>query len=241
MNSVKEYYSALKIPSESFKLQLTNKEDAFKILSNVDSEKACGLDEIPCRILKDGAEILGEPISQIVNMSLGSKFPEGCKTAKVKPIFKKGKSTEPKNYRPVSLLPVTSKTIERVVHNQLIKHLEKYEIIFDYQSGFRSKHSVNTCLVQLSNQILKRFEARRSTGMIFIDLQKAFDTFDHQILLKKLKYIGFSTETVRRFESYLKSQNLIASLEKSLPEPGVLNCGVPQGSILGPILFLSCM
>ena len=93
MNSVKEYYSALKIPSESFKLQLTNKEDAFKILSNVDSEKACGLDEIPCRILKDGAEILGEPISQIVNMSLGSKFPEGCKTAKVRPIFnlKKGK------------------------------------------------------------------------------------------------------------------------------------------------------
>ena len=134
-----------------------------------------------------------------------------------------------------------SKIIERVVHNQLIKHLEKYEIIFDYQSGFRSKHSVNTCLVHLSNQILKGFEARRSTGMIFIDLQKAFDTFDHQILLKKLKYIGFSTETVRRFESYLKSQNLIASLEKSLSEPGVLNCGVPQGSILGPILFLSCM
>ena len=134
-----------------------------------------------------------------------------------------------------------SKIIERVVHNQLIKHLEKYEIIFDYQSGFRSKHSVNTCLVHLSNQILKGFEARKSTGMIFIDLQKAFDTFDHQILLKKLKYIGFSTETVRRFESYLKSQNLIASLEKSLSEPGVLNCGVPQGSILGPILFLSCM
>ena len=114
-----------------------------------------------------------------------------------------------------------SKIIERVVHIQLIKHLEKYEIIFDYQSGFRSKHSVNTCLVHLSNQILKGFEARRSTGMIFIDLQKAFDTFDHQILLKKLKYIGFSTETVRRFESYLKSQNLIASLEKSLSEPGV--------------------
>ena len=134
-----------------------------------------------------------------------------------------------------------SKIIERVVHNQLIKHFEKYEIIFDYQSGFRSKHSVNTCLVHLSNQILKGFEARRSTGMIFIDLQKAFDTFDHQILLEKLKYIGFSTETVRRFESYLKSQNLIVSLEKSLSEPGVLNCGVPQGSILGPILFLSCM
>ena len=130
-----------------------------------------------------------------------------------------------------------SKIIKRVVHNQLIKHFEKYEIIFDYQSGFRSNHSVNTCLAHLSNQILKGFEARKSTGMILIDLQKAFDTLDHQILLKKQKYIGFSTETVRWFESYLKIRNLIVSLEKSLSEPGVLNCGVPQGSILGPILF----
>ena len=109
MNSVKEYYSALNIPSDSFKLQLTNKEEVFKILSSVDPEKACGLDEIPCRMLKDGTEILAEPISQIVNMSLGSKFPEGCKTAKVRPIFKKGKNTESKNYRPVLLLPVMSK------------------------------------------------------------------------------------------------------------------------------------
>ena len=94
-------------------------------------------------MLKDSTEILAEPISQIVNMSLGSKFPEGCKTTKVRPIFIKGRNTEPKNYRPVSLLLAMSKIIERVVHNQLIKHLEKYGIIFDYQSSFRSKHSVN--------------------------------------------------------------------------------------------------
>ena len=91
-------------------------------------EKACGLDKIHCRMLKDGAEILAEPISQIVNMSLGSKFPEGCKTVKVRPIFKKGKHTKPKNYRPVSLLPVMSTIIERVVHNQLTEHLQKYKL-----------------------------------------------------------------------------------------------------------------
>ena len=161
MNSLKEYCSALNIPSDSFKLQLTKKEEVFKMLSNVDPEKACGLDEIPCRMLKDGAEILAEPISQTVNISLGSKFPEGCKAAKVRSIFKKGENTEPKNYRPFSLLPVVFKVIERVVQNQLIEHLGKSEIIFDYQSGFISKHFVNTCLAHLSNQILKEFSARK--------------------------------------------------------------------------------
>ena len=99
-------------------------------------------------MLEDGAEILAEFISQFVIMSLGSKFLECFKTAKLRPIFENGK-----NYRPVSLLPVMSKVIERVVHNQLIKHLEKYEIIIDYQFGFKSKHSVNNCLAHLYNQI----------------------------------------------------------------------------------------
>ena len=97
MNFVREYYLALNILSDSsFKLQLTNKKEVFKILINVDPEEACGLDEIPCRKLKDGSEILAEPISQIVNMSLGSKFPEGCKTVKVRSIFKKGKKKNQK-------------------------------------------------------------------------------------------------------------------------------------------------
>ena len=97
-NSVKDYYSGvlLNIPSDSFKLQLTNKEKVFKIISNVDPEKACVIDEIPCGMLKDGAEILAEPISQLVNLSLGLKFPEGCKTVKVTLIFNKGKNREPK-------------------------------------------------------------------------------------------------------------------------------------------------
>ena len=117
-----------------------------------------------------------------------------------------------RNYRPVSLLPVMSKVIGRVVHNQLIEHLQNYEIIFDYQSGFRSKHLVNTCLAHLLNQISKGFEARKSTDMILIVLQKGFYTLDHQILLKKLKYIGFSPETIRWFESYLKNRNLIVKV-----------------------------
>ena len=107
-----------------------------------------------------------------------------------------------------------------------------------YQSGFRSKHSVNTCLTHLSNQILKGFESEKSTGMILIDLQKAFDSLDHDILLNKMKYLGFTQKTIDWFGSYLKKRNIVVSLEKTLSETGTLNCGIPQGSILGPIVFL---
>ena len=124
------------------------------------------------------------------------------------------------------------------MHNHLTKYQEKYKIIFDYQSGFRCKHSVNTCPVHLSNQILKRFEERKSTGMILIDLQKAFDTLGHQILLKKLEYSWFSPETVRWFESYLKNQKSYCKpWEKPLRTRCFKFC-FPQWSILGPILFL---
>ena len=119
------------------------------------------VDEIPWRMLKDDAKILVEPISQIVIMSLGSKISKGCKTAKVKIIFKKGKNIEPQNYRPVLPLPVMSIVNERVLHKPANRTPEKYEIIFDYQSNFKSKNSVNTCLVPLSNQALKGFKARK--------------------------------------------------------------------------------
>ena len=142
-------------------------------------QKACGLDEPPCRILKDGHKVVAEPILQIVNMSLGLKFAEGCQTAKVRPTFKKGKNTEPNKYIPVLLLPVILKVIERVVHKQLIEHLEKHYIILDYQSVFRSKHFVNTCLAHLSNQIVNKLEATKPTIKIFIDFQKAFVALDH--------------------------------------------------------------
>ena len=115
-----------------------------------------------------------------------------CKTTEVKSLYKKGKNTGPKNYRPVSSLPILSKIIQRVVYNQLIEHLEKHDILYEYHSGFQSKHSVNTCLAHLSNQILKGFESGKSTRMILIGLQKAFDTLDHDILLEKMKYLDFT-------------------------------------------------
>ena len=146
----------------------------------------------------------------------------------MKPLYKKGKNTEPKNYGRISLLSILSKIIEKVVYNQLTQHLGKHDILYEYQSGFRSKHSVNTFLAHLSNWILKGFGSGKSAGMILIDLQKAFDTLDYDILLDKIKYLSFTSKTIDLFTSYLQKRNISVSLEKTLSEKGISNCGVPK-------------
>ena len=116
-------------------------------------------------------------------MTLGS-FPDACKIAKVKPLFKKDSKSDPLNYRPISLLPLLSKVFERVFLDQTEGFLSLNKVLYDNQSGFRKKHSTDTCLSFLNDKILKGFDDVLVTGMILIDLQKAFDTINHDILLK---------------------------------------------------------
>ena len=149
----------MNIPSNSFKFRIAKREEVYKILINIDPNKAYGIDEIPGRFLKDGAELLTEPLCEMINFSLSSKFPLMCKTAKVNPLYKKDKNTEPEDYRSVSLLPILSKIIERVICNQFIEHLEKHDIRYEYQSRFRSKNSVNTCIAHFFSHILTVFES----------------------------------------------------------------------------------
>ena len=139
-------------------------------------------------------------------------FPDACKIAKVKPLLKKGSKTDPSNYRPISLLSLLSKVFERVLLDQTKEFLSLSKILYDCQSGFRKNHLTDTCLSFLNDKILKGFDNGLVTGMILIDLQKAFDAINHDILLKKL--------------------------QNSFSEVSSMSCGVPQGSFLGPLLFL---
>ena len=125
--------------------------------------------------------------------------------SKLKPICKKGTKVDPSNYRPISLLPLTSKIIENVVHNQENELLSDNKLLYNYQSGFRTNYSTNLCLSFLSAKIPKRFHGLL-TGMILIDLLKAFNTINHGILLKKLEAIGFSDQCIQWFHSYLCEQ-----------------------------------
>ena len=202
---VSDYYEKIS-SSENFKLESITEGYLFNVLKNVEVTKAAGIDQILEKFLKDGARILVKPISELCNLSMAlGRFPDACKTAKVKPLFKKGSKTDPSNYRPISLLPLLSKVFERVVLDQTEEFLSLNKILHDYQSGCRKNHSTDTCLSFLNDKILKGFDDGLVTGTILIDLQKAFDAINHDILLKKLSIIGFSDHTIKWFQSYLSN------------------------------------
>ena len=238
LQSVIRYYSSFMI-LDDFYLSNTSEEKVLKIMTNIESSEAAGVDKLSSMFLKDGANILAKPISTLCNLSISQGvFPNACKVAKLKPIFKKGKKTDPSNYRPISLLPSISKIIERVIHDQTNAFLSDEDILYNYQSGFRGNHSTNLCLSFLTDKVLKGFDEGLLTGMILIDLQKAFDTIDHENLLQKLKAIEFSESTIKWFKSYLSEMIFLVNIENKLSDSGKISFGVPQGSTLGPLLFL---
>ena len=148
-----------------------SEETVLKLLQNLDENKAAGLDNLSGKFLKDGATVLVKPISQIFKLSVKySLFPSDCKIAKLKPLFKKGSKIDPKNYRPISLLPLVSKVIEKVIHDKTRSFLDKNEIIYRYQSSFRKFFSTDSCLSYFNNKIATDFES--GLYVILIELQK---------------------------------------------------------------------
>ena len=169
----------------------------MNILKDLNPSKAAGIDNLSGKFLKDGADILARPISQLCNLSIKlDSFPRSCKIAKVKPLFKKGSKTDPQNYRSISLLPILSKITEMIIHDETQEFLSKNKILYRFQSGFRKNYSTNTCFGHLTDKITTGFEKGLFTGMILIELQKAFGTIDHPILIKKMKYLGFSKKVI---------------------------------------------
>ena len=227
-------HSNFAIP-EVFHIKSTSEEKVFRIMKNIEISKAAGIDRLPGWFLIDGTEILSKPISDICNLSIfHGIFPNACKVAKLQPIFKKGKNVDPFNYRPMSLLPLTSKVIEKVVHNQTNEFLSDNKILCNYQSGFTANHLANLCLSFLTDKVLKGFDEGLLTGMILNDLQKAFDT----ILLKELASKGLSDKCIQWFRSYLCERIFFMEMENQLSNYRKVSCSILQGSILGPFLFL---
>ena len=234
-NSIIQYYKHF-IQTDAFYLTYTTEIDIEKILRSTKFRKAAGIDDLSGRCLKDGSRVLSKPISELCSLSikLGS-FPDSCKIAKLKPLFKKGSKTNPSNYRPISLLPLIFKIIEKFIHEQTSSFLSNNELSYNYQSGFRKNHSIDSCLTLLHDKVLNGFDKGLMNSMILVDLQKAFD---HDIPLKKLSAIGFSNHTIGWFKSYLSNRLFRVNLENCYSDLSNITYGVTQGSILGPLLFL---
>ena len=163
--------------------------------------------------------------------------PRAWKRARVVPIFKSGDISSLNNYRPISILPIVSKIVERTVHKQLSEFLDINNILHPNQSGFRPMHSTNTVLMKLVSQWSLNIENKQLTGVAFVDLRKAFDTVDHELLISKLISIGCSEESVKWFKSYLSDREQITNFKGKTSHSLIIKMGVPQGSILGPLLF----
>ncbi len=208
-------------------------------ISYIDSSKASGPDSVSPRLLKEGINELSRPLARLFNKLISSSiFPQSWKLANVTPIYKKSNPSDPTNYRPISLLSCIGKLMERCIHKHLYNYLSDNNILSQYQSGFIRGDSTTNQLIYIYNDICQALDAGKEVRVVFCDISKAFDRVWHKGLLAKLSSIGISGSLLNWFSSYLSSRKQRVVLRNSNSDWKDINAGVPQGSILGPLLFL---
>ena len=222
-----------------FFLREVTEQEIIDICCCSRSGTALGYDGIPFNIIKETISSISSPLTHIFNLSLTSGIvPSELKIARVVPLFKSGDKSLFSNNRPISVLPSFSKLLEKLVYSRLIEYLNKYKILSDNQFGFRKHHSTGLALTLLYDKISSSIESNELTLGIFIDLSKAFDTVNHDILLDKLQHYGVRGVAYKWFYNYLNDRQQFVQFNDHNSSYHLIKCGVPQGSILGPLLFL---
>ena len=225
--------------NESLILNPTNISELNQICNSFKSGKSPGYDNVSMDIIKSTFDLISQPLANVINLSLiKGVFPDELKIAKLIPVFKAGDSQYFTNYRPISLLSNFSKFFERVMHNRITNFLDRLDILYCCQFGFRKKYSTALSLIHLINKIATAIDKSEYTVGIFLDLSKAFDTLDHQILLSKLEHYGIHGLALSWLKSYLSNRVQFVQYKETCSIRLTLSCGVPQGSILGPLLFV---
>jgi hypothetical protein len=234
-----DYLEKNEKPRGGFGFKRISETDIEKIVKKMKGKTSSSFDGMSNKLLKAIIHNLIKPITSLINLSLQTGYiPPAWKCAKIIPLFKSGNKENMSNYRPISLLPTLSKVIEKVVYHQLINYLEANSILYNQQFGFRKGRTTEDALHKLIAIITKAKQQKEHALSVFVDLKKAFDTVDIPILLQKLKFYGISNQELAWFENYLSGRTQRVSFKNASSGLLDLIMGVPQGSILGPLLFL---
>jgi retron-type reverse transcriptase len=226
-------------PPNSFFLSPTDSDEINLICKTLKSGASCGHDDVKPDIVKSVSDLISSPLAIIFNLSLSSgSVPKKLKCAKVVPIFKNGENDVFSNHRPISILPVFSKILERLIHKRLYKFVSCYNLLHENQFGFRPGLSTEMAILQVYNNIISALDSRKHTVGVFLDLSKAFDTINHDILLSKLAHYGIRGIALEWFRSYLNDRFQFVTYNSHKSPLLNISTGVPQGSILGPLLFI---
>jgi hypothetical protein len=230
----------LKHPNlHSLLISPTNHSEISSLISKLKPRKSIGPNSIPTNILIDFNSEFSHILSNLFNISfLNGIFPDILKLSCVIPIYKNGSKLSCTNYRPISILSNISKLLEKLMYSRLYSFLNSFNCLNEYQFGFRSKHSTCHALISITKKIKKALDTGHYVGGVFIDLQKAFDTVDHTILISKLEHYGVRGVACHWFQSYLSNRKQFVSINGYKSNNKHIVCGVPQGSVLGPLLFL---
>ena len=224
--------------SELFYMSPVAEAEVDKIISNF-RDSAAGWDEFKPSIIKTVKGSIKIPLAHIGNLSFDTGiFPIELKIAKIVPIFKSGDECTFTNYTSVSVLPVFSKIMERLMYDRLISYMLKHNILFEYQFGFQKGKSTHMALISLVDRITEALDNGDYVVGVFHDFSKAFDTVDHAILLDKMSIYGVRTIALQWVKDYLTGRSQYVTYNGFKSNNSEIKCGVPQGSILGPLLFL---
>ena len=222
-----------------FQFKQTNPNEIISVINNLPMKTSSGHDKISCIILKEIKDIIAQPLSLVVNQAFNTGvFPSKLKLAKVIPLYKKGDKTSIENYRPISLLPCMSKVLEKIINIQLYDYFQSNHLLYKSQYGFRKHHSTEFASLELVDTIQQQLDLKLDPFAVFLDMSKAFDTLDHEILLQKFSFYGVQNTSLNLFKSYLSERSQFVSIGGTSSPLRTINTGVPQGSILGPLLFI---
>lgn len=222
----------------SIVIQPVTQDEVINIIRSL-KDSSAGYDSILANIVKKTFHLYISPLTHVLNLSLTQGFfPDAMKIARIVPLHKTGDPMLIKNYRPVSVLPLISKILEKLMHRRIYSFVKKYEILYENQFGFRENHSTCMAIITLLDKILSALDNGNLVIGVFLDFQKAFDTVNHQILLKKLEKYGIRGIALDWITDYLNNRQQYVILNKTNSFKSIVTCGVPQGSILGPLLFI---